>query len=245
MTREPNINHFFAVLEDEEFSVDKLVDENCNDDVLQEILWYLNKSRVEQICDEFIKKDDPHRGLIIKNLAQIYPLSRELLLQIFMDIKGTDYYFIKGFDINSNFLTCLKNILSDIENKIGRTTKNFQDYKKDIEKKTREAEDLRKDSEKFKELNEERNRLEIEIQRLKNETDEGELKKNIEDLEDQKRKLQNKLRQYEEDYRKNHDTINELKNELHAMENKMDSTEELTILRELLNKFPTDVEDPK
>ena len=245
MARDPNIENFFAVLEDEDFSINKVIDSDKGNENLQEFLWYMNESRVEQICEELKKKEDSRRDLVIKNLSQLYPLSRNLLNQIFSSIRGSDYHFIKGFDIGRQFLDTVKSLLLDIENKTGRTTKLFQDYKKDVEKKEQEAENLRMASEQFKELKEQRDRLELEIQRLQTEVDGGKLKQDIENLKDEELKLRNRLRQNEEDYNKRHATVNELKNELQAMESKLDSNEELELLRELLNKFPPDVEDEK
>ena len=243
MARDPNIESFFALVEDEDFALEKLTSDDSTDN-LQELLWYMDESRVGQVCNSLKQKDDEHRDMIIKNLAKIYPLSRTLIFEIMSEIRGSDFMFIKGFDIGSNFIDMLKAVLNEIENKSGgKMTKLFQDYKKDIENKQKEAEKLFEASVEFKSLQAEKQRLETEIEKLNSETNETQLKQDISQLKDKESRLKNKLRQHKEDYQKLHETINDLKVELSSMENKMDSQEEIQMLRELIKKFPPDTED--
>lgn len=245
MAREPNIGGFFAILDDEDFAVEKLIDASGNSDNLQEILWYMDEDRARQISVELRKKDDKSRGRVIQNLARLYPLSRNLLYRILTDIRGSDYHFVKGFDMSRQFLDIVSSLLADIESKSGKNTRTFNDYKESVESLRRESERLRAASEQFKDLKAERDRLESEIERLKTEADAGKLNREIEELRDEERELRNRLRQLEEDHAKRHKTVNDLKNELRALESKADSGKELQLLQQLFREFPPDVEDEK
>ena len=245
MTRDPNIESFFAILEDEEFEPAKLIDDEGGADNLQEILWYMNESRVDQICDELNQKDDARRTRVIQNVARLYPMSRALLYKILSRIRGSDYYVMRGVDLNGQLLNLIKQLLDDIASQTGKTTKRFQDYRRDVENRKNEVETLRAASEQFKELKDERDRLDREIEQLRREADSGSLTRDIEALKDEELELRNRLRQNQADYDKRHATVNELKLELQSMQSRLDSGEELRLLRDLLEKFPPDAEDEK
>ena len=245
MTRDPNIESFFAVLEDEDFAPEKLINDDGGSDELQEIIWYMNESRVDQICDELNRKDDVRRTRVIQNIAQLYPLSRALLMRVLVRFRGSDYYIVRGVDLNAQFLDLIRHLLKDIENQTGRTTKRFQEYKRDVENRARDIETLRAASAQFKDLKDERDRLEIELERLRRESDDDTLRRDIDALKDEEVELRNKIRQTRADYDKRHATVNELKLELQAAQDRLNAGEELSLLRELIEKFPPDVEDDK
>ena len=245
MAQDPNIKSFFATLEDEAFSIEKLIDENGDSDNLQEFLWYVSESRVEQVCEELKNKEADKQDIIITNLSRLYPLSRELIFQILMEIRGSDHLFIKGVDVSQQLLDSLKNILNEVESKSGRTARRFQDYKKEVEKKAQEAQQLKASTAEFKELQSEKHKLEEEIENLRQEADEGKLKQDITNLKEEEANLRRKIEQNKEDYDKRHATVDQLKWELQSIESRMDSKEELRLLQDLIQKFPPDAEDEK
>ena len=244
MASEPHIEHFFATLADADFSIDKVIGDDGNIELLPELLWYMKRSRAEQVCDELNDLSDEQRELVIQSLASLYPLSRELLARVLLDVRGGDANFIKGFDRSQQFCRSLKETLAFIESESGGSTRLFDNYKHDVDQLEKKANDLRARGEQFKDLQSRKATLEAEVERLQSELSKEKLEHDIDALRDEERRLRAQIREHEESFGKQQKIVNDVKNELKRSEKTM-SRDEQQLLADLFARFPADAEDEK
>lgn len=240
MSREPNLDSFFDTIADVNFALDKLVEDVDDVETIAELMWYMDASRAEQVQRELSNRyddDEETRERIIRNLAGLYPLSRELLIEILREIRESDYPFIKGFDVSQEICTELRKTLTELEKASGGTTGAFHKYKQQIDNLEKRAREMRAASEQFRDLQTRRNQLEDEVRRLEGELDRKKLEQNIDTLQDEARKLNAQLADHEDNYARINKRIDNIKHELAEQQSRM-SGDEQRLLRELLIDTP-------
>ena len=102
---EPKIDHFLSMLADKNFQPVALKD---NLDNMAEVLWYIDPERAKggEVVNKLIEapesnevKTEERRKQIITNLAKLYPLSQNLVLNILRNVDYSDDAFLVGFDL--------------------------------------------------------------------------------------------------------------------------------------------------
>lgn len=248
MAVEPNKENFLAQMKDADFDITQ-----SDADAMQEIFWYLNRP-AEVLGDVFDKNKTSRREAeqIIKNLAKIYPLSREIVLAIMSSSRVTQYSdgkkifpdaaFLEGFDVAEKVKQEILSTLKDIEDRVVLLTKDTRDYRQSLENLKSDRQRLERAAADLDKLRNERNRLEREVEKLREDTDEKKLQSKIDELNVEIQRLEGKKRRHNADVEEKSRRINELEAELQALEKNIDNEEEIRLIRELLRKFPADAE---
>ena len=252
MSFEPNKEHFMSQITSEDFDVSTLIED---EDALKEILWYLDLKRRGEIIEEIFNPHTTSRQdaeTAIKNLAKLYPLSRDLVLAIMLS--SSPYYpdkkkiypdaaFLEGFDMAENVRKAIIQTFKDIEWNLGNLSKETKDYLKSIEKLQADQTNLKNAAQNLDELREQRDDLQKNVEQLRRDTDEKNLREDIESLTSEINRLEGEKRRRKAEIAEKGKRIAEIKAELKNLENKLNSSEESKMIQDLLKKFPADAED--
>lgn len=234
---EPQLTNFLILLEDPGFKTSRLDKE----DTLREVLCYLRSEQNRSVIEALKKKNPAERQNIIRNLAALYPLSRNLVEAVLKEFAQSDQYLCEGFGFHKDLIKNLSNILDSMKGKIG-TTNFFNECKnkvRDLEKKAEEQQpkfdEVRAMLKRRDELDEEleRGRDAQEIKRLEEEN--AALESKIAGLVDKKRTLAKKLEE-------NRAREKRMLDELAALKD-VGSGEQKELWNRLAATFPSDAEE--
>ena len=245
MAFEPNKENFLARLEDANFDIANFID---NGEELQEIFWYLDARRANEITGDILKICAQNRKAseqIITNLAKLYPLSRAIVLNLFASAHALNYpdaYFLTGFDAAKKVHTEIIAIFKEVGQRILRLTREAQEYQRTIANLNAEHDRLEKAAQELQNLRDERDRLQREVNQLREDTDNKKLQARIEELETEKNQLEGERHRQHSEIEKREKYLSDVRAELSELEKHLDSSEELQMLRELFKKFPADAE---
>ena len=245
MAFEPNKENFLARLEDANFDIAKFLD---NGDELQEIFWYLDARRANEITGDILKICTQNRKAseqILTNLAKLYPLSRAIVLNLFAQAHALNYpdaYFLAGFDTAKRVHAEITAIFKEVGQRILRLTREAQEYQRTLENLHADYDRLEKSAQELQNLRDERDRLQCEVNQLREDTDRKKLQARIEELETEKNQLEGERHRQQAEFEKREKYLNDVRAELSELEKRLDSSEELQMLRELFKKFPVDAE---
>ena len=124
-----------------------------------------------------------------------------------------------------------------------RLTQQTNEYNDGIKELESKLEEYKTSADALKDLRKQRDKLQADVTRMEQEANADSLNKAIEDLEREKDQLEDKIREKNDKKKQLDSSIANLKKELSASEEKMETDEERNMLRELLKKFPSDAED--
>ena len=124
-----------------------------------------------------------------------------------------------------------------------RLTQQTNEYNYGIKELESKLEEYKTSADALKDLRKQRDKLQADVTRMEQEANADSLNKAIEDLEREKDQLEDKIREKNDKKKQLDSSIANLKKELSASEEKMETDEERNMLRELLKKFPSDAED--
>lgn len=253
MAFEPNKENFMARLSAKDFNTADLLEDVA---ALQEVLWYLDGRRTREIVDTlFDVKATSHLQAeqSIKNLAKLYPLSKPLVMSIMAEVREPvrdgnkriyrDATFLEGFDAAEETRRAIIDTFRQIGEHIIRLTKDVINYQRSLEQLQHEREKLKASSDKLNELRRERDELQAQVDKLRSEADEKILLKQNESLRVEFDKLQAEKRRRQMERQDWSRQIDELKAELQDLADHTKETEETQIIRDLLKRFPSDLED--
>ena len=248
MAVEPNKENFFAQMKDAGFDVN-----NLDADALQEIFWYLHRP-AEVLGDLFDERKNSRREAeqVIKNLAKLYPLSREIVMAIMSSSRDPQYSdgrkiyrdaaFLEGFDVAEKVRHEILSTLQEVQSRVIRLTKDAQDYQRELENLKADRQRLEQAAKNLDQLRRERDNLQLEVDKLREDTDEKKLQAKIDELNVELQRLQGQKRRHDADIKEKSRQINEVKLELQTLEKNIDDAEEMRLIKELLRKFPADAE---
>lgn len=237
---EPKIEHFFAVLKHRDFSVGSLASQI---DDLAEFLHYVDPVRADSVVEAIEKQSEDDRMQLIKSLACSYPLSQHIVARILKRIKGSDADFISEFDIQEIVLKSLRSNFDVFSAGMRRLTQQTNEYNDGIKELESKLEEYKTSADALKDLRKQRDKLQADVTRMEQEANADSLNKAIEDLEREKDQLEDKIREKNDKKKQLDSSIANLKKELSASKEKMETDEERKMLRELFKKFPIDAED--
>lgn len=252
MSFEPNKEHFMAQIKSEDFDVSTLIEDEA---AVKEILWYIDVKRRGEILDEIFNPQTPRKDAetAIRNLAKLYPLSRDLVLAIMLSGKPPQYpdkkqiyrdaAFLEGFDMAENVRKAIIQTFKDIEWNLGNLSKETKDYLKSIESLQADQTNLKNAAQNLDELKNQRDELQKNVEQLRRDTDEKNLNEDIERLNVEIQRLEGEKRRRQTEIDEKGKRIAEVTAELKNLENKLNSSEEIKMLQDLLKKFPADAED--
>lgn len=245
MSEERQYGRFWDIVGADDFSVMSMAKNPENLEELQELLYYFDPDRAETISKELASFPEKDASKIVRNIASSYPLSQALLWRILRDVRFSDSAAVYGYDFSENVRRAIKELLNTTKEQTfgGKTTNYFREYEKDIDSLEKEAAELKKQDADFRELREKRSCLQKEVETMKHEFDRNEQTHIIENLERELQSIERDKHDLEEQQHKLHDSLDQAKKELKKMEKRLDPKEEVGILRELLRKFPPDVEE--
>ena len=254
MAVEPNLEKFFVELKKADFNPSTLQED---EETLQLLLWYFNAGRTQIVMEEFFDASKTPRKdaeQILTNLAKLYPLSTSLVMDIMRQARKPAYEdghelfrdaeFLEGFDMAKKMRDEIVAVFSEIEGNVVRLTRETQDYVQEINNLHANIENLEREAENFRSRRNERDELQRRVSQLQTDINEGELSRQIENLQDTVRQLENEKNRLLDEKNKKQNKIDELKREIGELENKKStSAEEIGMIRELFKKFPVDAED--
>ncbi len=253
MDFEPSKEGFLARLKASDFNPSNLLDDI---NALQEILWYFDEERTHEIVVEILTPSKTSRAdaeQIITNLAKLYPLSSALIKKIMSSLRnpkyedGVELYrdaeFLDGFDVAKIMRDEIVKTFSDVENRVVRLTKEVQNYKNDLARLNKDKSELERNLAKLRDVAAERDRVQAEVEQLRIDTDEQKLKKQIEDLNNEKNQLEAIKAEHKSRINQREKSIRDVKAELQDLEKHSNRDEEIQIIRELFQRFPNDAED--
>ena len=242
MIKEPRQENFFAALNSENFSLEKLEDEA----ELQEILYFLEPSRANNVCEGIQDLEEAKQDRIIKNLTIMYPLSQFLLSEVLDKIFKSDDAFIEGFDIGKKFISKVEDVFELVQEKRGTITEQFDDYRNRVERLKKRKNDIEQETMQYEELKKQLRELEESVRRLEETNTKEALDKQIDDLRRKKSELEKEQKRKKREREELNTCIRNLTNSLKKSEKvSRFSGEQKEMLRKLLKTFPADQEDPK
>lgn len=255
MDFEPNKERFLERMKATDFNPLTLADDV---QALREILWYCAEERKSEITNEILNHSNTSREeaeQIITNLAKLYPLSRELIMKIMMSLRSTKYSdgkelyrdaeFLDGFDVAKILRDEIIKTFNEVENRIGRLTKEVQDYKRALANLKADRDRLERQTAALRDVVAERKKLQAEVNQLRIDTDETKLNKQIEELRNEKKRLEGNKAEHLAEIEKQEKSIRDVKAELKDLQGRSNSDDEVRMIRELFKKFPDDAEDKK
>lgn len=246
---EPKIDHFLSMLADKNFQPVALKD---NLDNMAEVLWYIDPERAKggEVVNKLIEspesnevKTEERRKQIITNLAKLYPLSQNLVLNILRNVDYSDDAFLVGFDLQQKVKQQIKSIMDKVKDRRGKLTGDVSRYTKEMEQLNAEKEELLQSADEHREARERLENLRSEVERLQQETDVQEMKRRTSEYESEKNRLEAELARQKDEQNKRSAEIEHLARELEAIQDRLDPGDETRMLRDLLRHFPKDTED--
>ena len=245
MAFEPNKKIFLERLKSINFDISTVAKDT---DALQEIFWYFDGNRdweiVEDILNPVLTTPEDAKQ-IITNLAKIYPLSRTVIMKIMIDSRAPKYsdeYFLIGFDVAKKVRAEILSVFKEVEEQLFRLTKATNDYRRSLIKLNAEYEKLEIQAQELQELRAERDYLQQQVDQLREDTKQETLKNKIEELQVEKNQLESEKHRQQSEIEQRQKNILKLKAELTDLAKKLNPSEELQMIRELLKKFPVDAE---
>lgn len=253
MDFEPGKESFLARLKASDFNPSNLLEDVT---ALAEILWYLDERRTQEIVIEILTPEKTSRAdaeQIITNLAKLYPLSRALVGKIMSSLRkpkyedGVELYrdaeFLEGYDVAKTMRDEIVKTFSEVESKVIRITKEVQNYKNDLARLNKDKSELERNLAQLREVAAERDRVQAEVAQLRIDTDEQTLRKQIEELNNERNQLEATKAEHKLRVEQSEKSIRDVKAELRDLEKTSNRDEEINLIRELFKKFPNDAED--
>lgn len=230
MSSEPKLGSFISRIKKKDLKIEELYN---NAGSLEELLWFFDEARGEEVAKKIHEEEATVQGDIVKNLAGLYPLSKHVLYAFYQQYSTeTDADFIDVLKGSEDIVAAIKSIISKIKKEQPNPTTTLTDYekrvdglKKDIEEKQASWKDLSAQKQEVTRLQKELDTVKQEIKDLQS-TDLVKLKK---DLTANKKEL-SKLKSEKVKLRGDIENINK---QLHDEEKNISDDQIIAKLREL------------
>lgn len=247
MKGEPKLENLLAVVSMSDFSIDVLVEDT---DKLQELLYFCCEDHAENVSmvlkEKFSNGDNSEKlATIVTNFAKLYPLTREIIGHIILDIQQSDYMIQQGIDTKGLLLKRLEIMFKNMRGDKRRLTRQVEEYEQKIATLKADKETYSTELTKINELIAERDRLQQEVDHLRSECNPENQNIKIKQLQDELEKL--KIQQ-KDNIRKEKELnadIEKITKEIKEDEGKMLNREARSLLKKLVNQFPSDQEDDR
>lgn len=183
MSSEPKLGSFISRIKKKDLKIEELYN---NAGSLEELLWFFDEARGEEVAKKIHEEEATVQGDIVKNLAGLYPLSKHALYAFYQDDdKETDADFIDVLKESRDIVDSIKRVISKIKVEKPNITSTLLEYerrvdglKKDIEEKQASLKDLSAQQQEVTRLQNDLNRVKNEIKELQS-TDLVKLKKDL------------------------------------------------------------------
>lgn len=248
---EPNLNNFIADLMAEDFNLLQIVANGGSDEYsslsqkkLYDAIWFFDKRHAATVVDYIRREMDiDDQNKVMSRLAQLYPLSQNIVLRMLQSLPKTTDGLREGFDLGKEVLGEISANIILISKNSGKITREFENYAKEIERKKTDIKKYEEIIAKDTSYAREKKELDTKIKALMEEAS----KDNKQKVLDAKHQEIERLKKEKEDLiakNKEAETIrSKLKKEIKECEGKLEKTSEKESLRSLLELFPKDVEE--
>ncbi len=245
MANEPNLEHFLALLSEDDFAktVVPHLGEDENKENKEEILWYLDERREDEVMNAIAEAEDAERDRIFMGLASLYPLSRSLILKILYGFRDSDYGILKGFDFEERMLREIQAFVNKAAEIRATLTQNCKEYRADIEKCQQRIRELEKDAAEYSTLLQQKQELTTKKEQLERDMQEDKLNSDIAEMQADIERLKKQRQGQAERQKDLQKEKASIRKELKTLEGKMDAQKDINLLRELLKAFPSDAEE--
>ena len=247
MKGEPTLDNLLAVLSTTDFSIDVLAEDN---EKLQELLYFCCDDHAENVSVELKNKysdggNNERLSTIITNLSKLYPLTREIISYILRDIEQSDYMILQGVDTKGSVLRYLEKLFKDIRGGKLHLTRQVEEYERRIDSLNADRDIYSSELLKVNELIAKRDMLQQEVDHIRRECNPENQNTKIKQLQDELEKL--KIQQKDNIRRENelNADIEKITHEIKSDEGKLVNREAKSLLRKLVNQFPSDQEDDR
>lgn len=238
MSSEPKLETFISRIKKDNLQLEKLYN---NPDNLKELLWFFDEERGNEVAQKIYEEVDVHDD-IVKNLARLYPLSKNVLNALYQqDVKEADGYFIDVLKESGDIVASVEEVISRIEVEKLNITTTFTDYKRRVESLKKEIEEKQASLNDLAVQKEEATRLQGELDKISREISDL---KNIEinKLKKEKTAKDNELKRLKSEKEKLNGDIGKINKQLQAEEKNISDEQIIAKLRELSKMLPAGVE---
>lgn len=140
MSSEPKLESFISRIKKKDLKLEELYNNRAS---LEELLWFFDAARGDEIAKKIHQEEAAVQCAIVKNLAGLYPLSKHVLYAFYQDDdKETDADFIDVLKESGDIVASIKRVISQIKVEKPNITSTLLEYerrvdglKKDIEEK--------------------------------------------------------------------------------------------------------------